>query len=128
MVFHCLWLKSRLTLQGFEEIAVEAILLARIRHGFLLGVRQHLGQVFVSERFPGRDGRNLQFLYRLDKFGQPDVEGCRSGMPYHAFVGLVPLVFKHMYLGRYEAAGGSVEAYNQIDALLPLLCLVAAEA
>lgn len=44
-----------------------------------------------------------------------------------ALAGLVLLVFKHMYLGGDDAARCTVEAYNQIDALLPLLCLVAAE-
>jgi len=127
VVFLGLGLKPVLSLDGVEEVAVEAGLLARIRHRLLLGVGQHLRQVFVSERFPGRDGRNFQLLNRLDLLCQLDVECRRSGMPYHAFVGFVPLAFKHMYLGWYEAAGSSVEAYNQIDALLPLLCLVAAE-
>lgn len=43
-----------------------------------------------------------------------------------ALVGLVPLVFKHMYLGGDDAARCTVEADEEVDGLLTLPCLVLA--
>ena len=43
-----------------------------------------------------------------------------------ALVGLVLLVFKHMYLGGDDAARCTVEADEEVDGLLTLPCLVLA--
>ena len=87
--------------------------------------REYVPRLGLDVRQEGVSGEVRRHLF--PDIRQLGVEYRRPRMADDALVGLVLLVFKHMYLGGDDAARCTVEAYNQIDALLPLLCLVAAE-
>ena len=87
--------------------------------------REYVLRLDLDVRQEGVSGEVRRHLF--PDIRQLGVEYRRPRMADDALVGLVLLVFKHMYLGGDDAARCTVEAYNQIDALLPLLCLVAAE-